>query len=304
MATTFNMAGLKSALTGHESMIGFSSIGATHWECCHCKTWVSCEIGGHNYMLDSIDGTYPDHGGPGCAECLAVRCPKCGIRRCADCVYHDADGAPIETAGGRNLIADRFAPAGWGCCRCYATYFAHPTVDGRDPDPATHAMVTSILVSDDGDEYRAQEQIQHTCRNPNHHKHKHNKSNNEAHLHHPPCQFCVVLNRYGEPIGLMSDVRRGKEAIPAPPGPLFRHRLWAGRFARHARWLNRARAAALGGPLPTHAFDLLTLINRLRVVEAENERREVDEACERMRAWAVEVQTAALVEAGKRMARP
>ncbi|KXX82646.1 hypothetical protein MMYC01_201077 [Madurella mycetomatis] len=236
--------------------------------------------------LRPSSGSLPDHCFWGCDACNAETCAICRSRRCLLCVFLNADGAEIQTVGGKNLLPDRFEPAGWRCC-CGGEHFLEPD-GGHGPD--THLRVRDAAII--GSSY----DIRHICQR-------------EEHNHHP-CFICRVVNRYGEPIGWVGD---GGPFLPN--GPLSNHLSWC---EENIQFIHRA--AALHYPLVLDAnlkwcwseYDeaiashyrigsAIDQAKRLRIVEAENDLAEVEKTVKNIVAWATGLWNAVLTIKQRRL---
>lgn len=232
--------------------------------------------------LRPSSGSLPDHCFWGCDACNAETCATCRSRRCLLCVFLNADGAEIQTVGGKNLLPDRFEPAGWRCCCCGGEHFLEPGGGHHAPD--THLCVQDPAVAGTA---RA---IRHICRR-------------EGHSHHP-CFICRVVNRYGEPIGWVGD---GGPLLPN--GPLASHVAWC---EENIRFIHRA--AALHSPLVLDASlkwcwsehdeaiashyrigSAIDQAKRRRMGEAENALAEAEQTVGNIVAWATGLWSAVLM---------
>ncbi|GAB1320895.1 hypothetical protein MFIFM68171_11105 [Madurella fahalii] len=216
----------------------------SHWKCCSCGSLVSCEIGGF-YLMSSTMDCYPNHCRDGCAVCERAICPTCNKRRCSLCVYVNPEGKEISTVGGKNLIHDRFKSAAWYCCICGKIHCPEPAPG----HPDTHVTIPIA----DGNVWH----IQHTCFGGH--------SQPER-----PCDFCDVLNRYGELILQFGDMTRGEDPIPIL-GPLYEHALWCDlNLAWVRRTIDEHNTAAAENQELESSATARTSHYLLRLVVAEN----------------------------------
>lgn len=274
-----------------------------YWKCCHCAAIHPCSGSRENRVppLPKHVSHPPEHCASDCETSTTELCADCHGRRCPRCVFLNAAGDEVQTVGGKNLLADRFEPAGWRCC-CGSEYYLEP--GGGDDDGHihdSHFLVDVILSGDDNDsdDYNSVDasthRLQHTCRRGGH-----------RHRHHQPCVLCRVLNRHGEPIGWVGE--RSRLLLPLPDAsPLARHLECCEEEVRSAR-----RAAAANSPVSLESFlrwpwarleDAVAAHRRLnaavraaknsRVARAEKELREAELALEGVVSFATELWGAA-----------
>ncbi|KAK4443435.1 hypothetical protein QBC34DRAFT_443386 [Podospora aff. communis PSN243] len=188
------------------------------WTCCACAT-TNRLPNPNTFPLPPLNGStfpYP--------PALSQTCAHCAEQICYHCPLMSVYGNDICTLGGKNLLEDRLAPAGWKCCLCEEGHYAVKRYRGGYhvlmPWREVEGIVGISGVCRHGGWKRERERLDEQGEED-----VDGDGDGDDMEDHIVCADCDVVNAYGEVLGIMHEERFLEEGL-VEASPLRENRAW------------------------------------------------------------------------------